>query len=328
MSTSAPVPVAGRAVGRALVVALVIVLGACSGDGGGAPGAAPGTAAAGQGAGMTSTSTTAPPPRADRNRPTITEPAADLPGYNVRRPADPAAIGAPLPVVVWANGGCVRHDATWSTLLDRWAAAGFVVVSITAPPEGVVPESPVTSAADQAAAIDWAEQQDAQPDGPLAGHLDLDRVVAAGNSCGGITSLGLAATDPRVAAVFVLSGSSVGPVASEEQAAAVMGKVTVPVGFVVGGPEDIASAAAAQDYALLGTGIPALVANRSAGDHRSVSTDPAILTDVATIAINWMDLALDGNAAALDALTTNPCGACAPGTWSVTSKDLEAALVP
>ena len=45
-------------------------------------------------------------PAIDRNLPTVTEQPADLPGYNVYRPADLDATGAPLPVIVWANGGC------------------------------------------------------------------------------------------------------------------------------------------------------------------------------------------------------------------------------
>jgi cephalosporin-C deacetylase-like acetyl esterase len=35
--------------------------------------------------------------------------------------------------------------------------------------------------------------------------IDQDAIVAAGNSCGGIVALGLAAADERMDAVFVLS---------------------------------------------------------------------------------------------------------------------------
>ena len=208
--------------------------------------------------------------------------------------------------------------------MRSWAKAGFVVVSITVAPEGST-ASPATSAADQAMAIDWVEQQDELVGGPLAGHLDTDRVVAAGNSCGGITSLGLAGTDPRVRAVFVLSGSSVGPVATVEQADGVMSKVTVPVGFVVGGAEDIANAAATQDYDLLADGVPAFIAARDLGDHRTVSTEPAILAEVTEISTNWLDVALNGYEAAREALAADPCAACPPGRWVVRSKSLEAA---
>jgi dienelactone hydrolase len=264
-----------------------------------------------------------PPPALSRSLPITVEPAPDLPGYNVYRPDDLGAIGERLPVVVWANGGCVRHDATWKTLLERWAAAGYFVVAISSPPDREATMEDRTTAADQAAAIDWANEQHARAGGLFAGQLDLDRVVAAGNSCGGITSLTLAGDDARVRAVFVLSGSSVGPNATGDQAAAVMDKVTVPVGFAVGGPEDIASSQADQDFDLLAPGIPGFVAKRASGDHITVSTDVAILAEVAEIGVNWIDYALTGNETARQNLVDRPSPSSAPGVWTTQAKHLD-----
>jgi len=255
--------------------------------------------------------------------PTVVEPATDLPGYNVYRPVDLDARGAPHPVVVWANGGCVRHDATWSSLLEQFAAAGYVVIAITAPPDREVTMEDRSTAEDQAKAIDWAIEQNAKDGGPFAGRLDVDRVAAAGNSCGGITSLVLASVDPRVRAVFVLSGSSVGPTATRDQAAEVMDKVTVPVGFAVGGDEDIAKLQARQDIDLLAAGIPGYVASRATGDHVTVSTDTGILDEVAEIGVNWMEFALFGDEDARAVLVDNPCRACARDLWTVQAKHLD-----
>jgi hypothetical protein len=44
---------------------------------------------------------------------------------------------------------------------------------------------------------------------------------------------------------------------------------------------------------------------------------------VAEIGINWMDLTLFGNEAALAALEGTPCGGCPPGLWTVTAKHLD-----
>ena len=252
---------------------------------------------------------------------TLDEPA-DLPGFHVHRPADLDATGGPLPVVVWANGGCVRHDETWHVVLDGLAAAGNVVIAIAPPPPGS-DLSAASSADDQAAAIDWAEAAG----GEYAGRLDLDRVVAAGNSCGGITSLQLAARDDRVAAVFVLSGSSVGPGAGREAAAEVMSEVDVPVGFVVGGPQDIAGPAARQDVDVLPDDVPSMVVSRAEGDHVLVSTDEAILADVARIATSWLDLALDGDPAARDVLEES-CPECSAGPWSIEAVGFDQLVEP
>ncbi|MET0148192.1 MAG: hypothetical protein ABW310_03480 [Acidimicrobiales bacterium] len=97
----------------------LLCLAGCSGDNGD-------DAAPAETVEAVTTMTTTPAPASSRSLATTVEPAPDLPGYNVYRPSDLEATGAPLPVVVWANGGCFRHDATWQTLLERWAAAGFL----------------------------------------------------------------------------------------------------------------------------------------------------------------------------------------------------------
>ena len=172
--------------------------------------------------------------------------------------------------------------------------------------------------------------QNQTPGSPYEGRLDLDRVVAAGNSCGGITAIGLAEADKRVKGVFVLSGSSTIPGAPREQVAEVMGDVDVPVGYAVGAPDqDIARPQAIQDLELLGDGIGGLVASRDSGDHVTVSTTPAILgQEVADLSINWFDLVLNKNETALRSLTEAPCADCPPGTWTVEAKDLDVLVAP
>jgi len=262
-------------------------------------------------------------PAVSRNLPVVKEQVAELPGYNVYRPADLGATGAPLPVITWANGGCYRWDATWTILLEGWARAGFLVVAITAPAVGDPASASRTTAADQAAVIDWAYAENSRAGSPFAGHLDLDRVVAAGNSCGGITALNLASMDKRVNAVFVLSGSSSIPGSPEAAAAAVMGNIAVPVGYVVGGPEDIASIYARQDYELMPVGVPGYRAHRFEADHVRVSTNPDILREVAEISTNWIDFALYRDPQVMQSVLENPCAQCPPGNWTVEAKNLE-----
>lgn len=275
-----------------------------------------------------STVTTEPPlasPAISRSLPTMIDSPADLPGYHVYRPSDLGAIGQPLPVVVWGNGGCTRYDSLWEPLLERWAAAGFIVIAVTeAPTDGPseLPD-PLTAAA-QAHAIDWAERQPLTAGSEYAGAMDLNRVMAAGNSCGGITTIALASSDPRVDAAFVLSGSGSLPGTPVEQASALMAKVSVPVAYVVGGLEDIARPNADADYIALPDGTPACIASRATGDHRTVSITKEILAnEVSPIAINWSDLVFNGSAGAAQALTERPCPDCDASLWSVQFKHFE-----
>lgn len=239
------------------------------------------------------------------------------PWFDVFRPLDMTAVvsesGQLLPVIVWANGGCLRSNFTWQPLFKRWAAQGYVVLAMAEEPgNGAVGTSNVE---DHGALIDWALSQS-----PYADIIDANRVVAAGNSCGGVTALGLAAIDTRVAAVFVLSGSSAIGATSES----IMQAIQVPVGYITGGPTDIAGGPARSDFDTLPADAPAMLVQRITGGHLTVSTNVAILEEVADIALNWMNLTLDGNEASyLDLTSETVCATCTPGDWILTEKNLD-----
>ena len=248
----------------------------------------------------------------------IKESAANLPGFNVYRPAA-APKGAKLPVIVWANGGCVRADATWTTLFERWARAGCFVVTVSQLPGAAATAR--STPEDQAAALDWAVKENSSAASPYRGVLDTSRLAVAGNSCGGITALTVASRDRRLKSVFVLSGSSVGPGQKVEAAQPIMSKVSAPVLYVVGGPEDVATGPARMDYDLLPKGGAGVVVNRSSADHRTVSTDPGMLRDAAEISLTWFNATLKGDRAARKTLTSSICAGCDSKTWSVKSKN-------
>lgn len=254
---------------------------------------------------------------------TIREPRTNEPPvFNVTRPADLTELDGPLPVVVWANGSCARNDAIWSPLFERWASAGFVVLSLSYPADqglsGLLMLLETTTKSEHAKLIDWVVKQSAS--GPYAGKLDLARIVVAGNTCGGTTALQLASADARPAAAFVLSGSST----SGGVDANLMRSISVPVGYIVGGSDDIASARATMDFKAMQDGVPAMIVRRYEGDQDEVSTDASILAAEAEIALNWMDLVLFGTHQAYDALTSSSvCGDCTPGDWKLESKHME-----
>jgi predicted dienelactone hydrolase len=258
------------------------------------------------------------PPATSLNFPTTKDSPKVKPWFNVFRPTDLSVTGQPLPVIVWANGGCFRSDFTWEPLYKRWAGAGFIVLAITSSDEAW--ELAQSTADDQGGMIDWILEQADNKQSPFAGKVDPKRIVAAGNSCGGITALALAAKDPRVNSVFVLSGSS----STSGADARVINAIKVPVGYITGGSEDISAANVDADYALLNKELPVMVVSRATGDHITVSTDEKILPVDAEIGLNWMDLALFGTKEAADALKSPAvCALCEPGLWKMKSRNLE-----
>jgi hypothetical protein len=251
--------------------------------------------------------------------PVTKESGGVAPWFDIYRPTDLDAVGGLLPVVVWANGGCVRSEGgNWQPLFDRWAAAGIITLALTTSPDGGLFD--MTTDVEHKALIDWAVAEAAKDGSPYAGKLDLERIVTAGNSCGGVTALQVAAKDERVSAVFILSGGS-GLGFSDPE---VIGKVKVPVAYVNGSLEDdIAAPNALMDYDALQDS-PAMIVFRAMADHPTVSTDPTIMKEAAEMSLNFLDLALFGTPEAAAALQApNVCSICKMGEWELRSKKLD-----
>ena len=77
----------------------------------------------------------------------------EAPFFNIYRPTDLDEPGHLLPVVAWANGGCVREESNWRPLFDAWAAAGIGNLALTTSPNGTLFD--MTTKDDHKALIDW-----------------------------------------------------------------------------------------------------------------------------------------------------------------------------
>ncbi|HEX7744439.1 MAG TPA: chlorophyllase, partial [Micromonosporaceae bacterium] len=127
-----------------------------------------------------------------------------------------AAAPGRFPVVVFSHGLTGLPD-DYAPLLSAWAAAGFVVAAPAYPHTSRgAPQVQVLDVINQPADASYVLTQvlalDRKASDPLRGHLDVERVAAAGHSAGGITTLGLFTVerDPRLDAGIVLSGSALG----------------------------------------------------------------------------------------------------------------------
>ncbi len=145
-------------------------------------------------------------------------PAAGPPGAAAPGAADapdaPPAPG-PFPLVLFAHGFDVT-PATYATLLDSWARAGYVVAAPLFPrtnpnaPGGVDEADVVNQPADVAFVIS-SLLADNVATGPLAGLINPAEIAVAGHSDGAETALAVAYArrfrDRRVRAAVVLSGA-------------------------------------------------------------------------------------------------------------------------
>ncbi len=130
-------------------------------------------------------------------------------------PADTA--DGPYPLIVFAHGLGGSPEG-YQPVLQRWAAAGFVVAAPAFPLTnsaargGPNAQDYTNQPADVSFVIDEVLHAAAQPSGVLAGLVDPDAIGAAGHSLGGITTIGLATNtcchDARVKAAVVMAGDA------------------------------------------------------------------------------------------------------------------------
>jgi dienelactone hydrolase len=134
------------------------------------------------------------------------------------QPGGGAPAPGPFPLVVFHHGAVVlqpEHPAIYDRfdhLLRRWTSHGFVVATIDAR-ELVWVNGRLVSATlsnlnamseDQRATIAHLRARVADPTFPLAGHIDLERVIAAGHSRGGGASLITARAEESVVGGILL----------------------------------------------------------------------------------------------------------------------------
>lgn len=138
----------------------------------------------------------------------VTYPAASRPTYTGRGDVAPGR----WPVIVFAHANndtqCEIYRRYYS-LHDHWASWGFVVASVDGTHTNCEPGSKNNiedRVAGQLAALDKLAALDAHPDSRFFGRLDLDRVVFAGHSRGGGSSLVAAKQHGRAEAVIDLQG--------------------------------------------------------------------------------------------------------------------------
>jgi fermentation-respiration switch protein FrsA (DUF1100 family) len=145
---------------------------------------------------------------------TIWYPAVGKAGSAPVNGAAPDRSNGPYPLVVFAHG-LSASPQYYSTLLSRWAAAGFVVAAPLFPlthagtPGGLDQDDQFNQPADIRFVITSVLAATRQPGNSLHGLLSATEVGVAGHSDGAVTTLAFLNTccsDSRVGAVEVLSG--------------------------------------------------------------------------------------------------------------------------
>jgi hypothetical protein len=99
-----------------------------------------------------------------------------LPNHTVYAPASPPK-GIKMPVMVFGNGGCINNGAMFANFLTEIASYGYVVIA-----NGKTSGLGQSKVSQMKESIDWVMIDGASK----YGTIDKDKIVAAGQSCGGL----------------------------------------------------------------------------------------------------------------------------------------------
>jgi len=125
-----------------------------------------------------------------------------LPRHTIYAPKK-ADASKKLPLIVWANGACGTDGAGYANFLTEIASHGFMIIASGAPskPWGGSGKGGGGLGGEKSRAIwltqglDWAEKG---ADGGKFGQVDMTKVAAAGQSCGGVEAYSASVYEPRV----------------------------------------------------------------------------------------------------------------------------------
>jgi len=160
---------------------------------------------------------------------------ATLTNHTIYAPAKPPA-DLKLPVIVWGETGCTRNGLVFQAFLTEVASYGVFIIAAGTPngpgnPNGIYDtEHPDGTILRQG--VDWITAAVKNGNTKYA-NVDVSRIAAAGQSCGGTQAYQLA-QDPRVTAIGIFNSGITN--ASEPLPTT----ITKPIFYFLGGPTDIA----------------------------------------------------------------------------------------
>ena len=196
-----------------------------------------------------------------------------------------------LPVLVFANGGCMDTSIGYENMLTDIASYGYVVVAIGElqmlaqhDKDQQTPSSMV------AKALDWISQQAATPDSPYYDKIDETKIAAGGHSCGGAQVLANAA-DPRLKTYLILN-AGMGKMTMADASPKSLKNLHCPILYLVGGTTDVAWKNAQMDYKAIKK-VPVVLADNTKSGHGGTYEQPNG-GDNARMVRAWLDWQLKG----------------------------------
>ncbi len=254
---------------------------------------------------------------------TIMKEEPSLKAHTVFVPQDLSAFSKknPLPVLVWGNGACSNSPWEHYKFLNEIASHGFLVVATGYIPMNDEPyQGPMSTTQQQIESMDWVEAQNADPQSPYYGKIDLKNIAVAGMSCGGLQTLYNCA-DPRIRTIMVCNSGlfnqqnahqAVGgmPMPQKDK----LKDIHTPVIYILGGQTDIAYENGMDDFHRI-QHVPAVAANYPVG-HGGTYRE-AHGGEFTVVALAWLQWQLQGDKKAAKMFKGKNCQLASRPKWTI-----------
>lgn len=220
-----------------------------------------------------------------------------LPDFVVYRPLhikNAVSREGKLPVLLFANGGCMDTSVGYERMLTEIASHGYVVVAIGEMQvyqfdrkENSTPSSLLKDA------MDWICNESSREGSDYCGMIDTEKIAAAGHSCGGAQVL-FNAKDPMLKTYLILN-AGMGDMKMAGASKKNLADLHAPIIYMTGGEGDVAYRNAEKDYKKIKR-VPAVWADNAQAGHGGTYNQP-LGGSFAKMAIDWLDLQLKGKTA-------------------------------
>lgn len=217
-----------------------------------------------------------------------------LPNFVVYRPQDiklATKTEGKLPIVVWANGGCMNSSIHHERLLSEVASQGYIIVAI-GKLQMTVEERVHESTPDDELlkAINWISVQTKTKGNDYFKNVDLEKIAAAGMSCGGAQTFRVA-DDDRIK-TYMIFNAGMGDMTMAGTSTKSLENLHGKIVYIVGGPTDIAYENAIIDYDRI-EDVPVAFASHKTAGHGGTFADE-FGGSGARIALDWLNWQFKG----------------------------------
>jgi hypothetical protein len=216
----------------------------------------------------------------------------------------PQVLEGKSPIVLWGNG-TGQQPGIYQPILKTLATNGFVVAAANTPNAG--------DGRDMLGCLDWLTAENARPDSPYFGKLDLTKVGASGHSQGGGGAI-MAGRDPRVVATAPVMPYTIG-LRYENGAHR---RLNGPVLVLSGEADATARPEPNQRLVFDGANQPAVWATLARAGHLA-PMGPGVFPGIINAWFRWR---LMGDVQAGAMFQGERCGYCVSPDWTVRKKGI------